>query len=130
MTPAVIIERATSDGLRLALSPAGTIKATGETAALNRWLPLIRDNKPGIVDILKESYDPATETRRGRVLAMLTDPNVRYAMEVNEPDTDPVRVMVGIRNVATFELEIPASCYNPAALLELLDKHSGVVCHE
>lgn len=35
--------------VNLALSPTGTIKATGHGAAVNRWLSIIRDNKPGIL---------------------------------------------------------------------------------
>lgn len=54
MTPAAIIRAAAADGVNLALSPAGTIKATGEQAAINRWLPIIRENKPGILAALRE----------------------------------------------------------------------------
>ena len=55
MTPAIIIKKATADGIRLALSPAGTIKAIGDQAAVNRWLPTIREHKPGIVKALLEA---------------------------------------------------------------------------
>ena len=37
MTPAAIIKEAAADGVNLALSPTGTIKAAGEQAAVNRW---------------------------------------------------------------------------------------------
>ncbi len=43
MTPAAIIKQAAVDGVNLALSPAGTIKATGDQVVVNRWLPIIRD---------------------------------------------------------------------------------------
>jgi hypothetical protein len=55
MTPAALIRKAQADGVRLALSPAGTIKATGDRAALARWLPTIREHKEGIVQALKVS---------------------------------------------------------------------------
>ena len=55
MTPAEIINEAMADGVYLALSLAGTIKATGEGAAVNRWLPLIREHKPGILAVLYEA---------------------------------------------------------------------------
>jgi hypothetical protein len=42
MTPAAIIREAATDGVSLALSPAGTIKATGDQAAVSRWLPVFR----------------------------------------------------------------------------------------
>jgi len=52
MTPAAIIQEAAADGVRLALSPAGTIKAAGDAAAVHRWLPVIREFKPGILAAL------------------------------------------------------------------------------
>ncbi len=53
MTPAAIIREAQADGVRLALSPTGTIKATGDGAAVNRWLAVIRKHKAEIIDVLK-----------------------------------------------------------------------------
>jgi hypothetical protein len=53
MTPATIIREAQADGVRLALSPAGTIKATGDKVVLGRWLPVIRQRKAEIVAALK-----------------------------------------------------------------------------
>jgi hypothetical protein len=52
MTPAAIIERAAAEGVSLALSPAGTIKASGKAEAVNRWLATIREHKPAIVAAL------------------------------------------------------------------------------
>ena len=49
MNPAAIIKDATADGVNFALSPNGTIKASGKQAAMNRWLPSIREHKPAIV---------------------------------------------------------------------------------
>ena len=54
MTPALIIEQITADGVRLALSAGGKIKASGDQGAVNRWLPIIRENKPGIVAALTQ----------------------------------------------------------------------------
>jgi hypothetical protein len=45
VTPAAIIQRAAADGVRLSLSASGTIKASGDQAAVNRWLPTIREHK-------------------------------------------------------------------------------------
>ncbi len=53
MTPATIIRDAEMDGVRLALSPAGTIKATGDDAAVKRWLATIREHKAEIIELLK-----------------------------------------------------------------------------
>lgn len=65
MNPATIIREAQSDGVRLALSPTGTIKATGDGAALSRWLAVIREHKAGIIGALKVGAgDAATTTSR------------------------------------------------------------------
>jgi hypothetical protein len=55
MTPAAIIKRAALDGVSLALSHAGTIKASGEGEAVKRWLSTIREHKAEIVEALKVS---------------------------------------------------------------------------
>jgi hypothetical protein len=45
MTPANIIREAQADGVRLAPSPTGAIKATEDSAAVNRWLAVIRERE-------------------------------------------------------------------------------------
>ena len=80
MTPATIIREAQVDGVRLALSPTGTIKATGDGAAVNRWLAAIREHKAEIIEALKVGAgDTATASRRWLI---------------NFPDRDPVEVSV------------------------------------
>jgi hypothetical protein len=64
MNPAAIIQQAAADGVKLALSPAGTIKAAGEGAAVNRWLPVIREHKPAIVAALANSLPTISRPRR------------------------------------------------------------------
>ena len=61
MSPATIIIQATADGLNLALSATGTIKATGETAVVNRWLPLIREHKVDIISELQAAANDAVQ---------------------------------------------------------------------
>lgn len=55
MTPAAIIGQAATEGLSLALSPAGALKVAGDQAVVNRWLPVIREQKAGIVKALLEA---------------------------------------------------------------------------
>lgn len=117
MTPMEIIEQATAGGVNLALSPAGTLTATGDQAAVDKWLRAIRDNKPGILCELQR------ECRRAKVLAMLE--GKRFALFVENDKTDPVIATVGIRDVATFELAIPRHSYDGMVLLELIEKHYG-----
>lgn len=61
MTPEAIIAEVKKDGVHLALSPAGTIKARGDEAAVNRWLPIIQEHKPGIVAALRSAEHVALE---------------------------------------------------------------------
>lgn len=78
------------------------------------------DGKP------KTLLDRQREARRQKIIAMLeASPGTRYAVHVADASTDPVVVAVGIREVATFELEIPHKCYDGMVLLELIEKHSG-----
>lgn len=60
MKPATIIRDAEADGVNLTLSTAGKIKASGNQKAVSRWLALISENKPGIIEALQ----PANELRR------------------------------------------------------------------
>lgn len=52
MNPAAIIRDAQADGVCLALGKTGTIKATGDSNAVNRWVPVIREHKAGIIEAL------------------------------------------------------------------------------
>ena len=131
MTPAAIIKDAAAEGVMLALTPAGTINARGNGDAVNRWLPLIREHKPGIVAALQRVNeplpDPAMEARRQRVLAMLAaNPSARYAL-VTDAEADPVILALAIRGRATCELYIPRDKYDPFLLLELIERHGGTV---
>ena len=133
MTPAAIIKTAATEGVRLALSPVGTIKATGDYVAVNRWLPIIREQKPGIVAALREAAndeplpDPAAEARRQRVLDMLAgNPALRIAV-VCDGEGDPVPVAVAIRDKGHCEVHIPAARFDPFALLELVERHGGTL---
>lgn len=63
MTPATIIREAQADGVILALTTAGTIKATGDGAAVTRWLTTIREHKREIIETLA-----GTVTSRGWLL--------------------------------------------------------------
>jgi hypothetical protein len=68
MNPATIIREAQADGVKLALSPAGTIKVAGDGAAVNRWLAMIREHKAEIIDVLKVgAVDTATASRWWRI---------------------------------------------------------------
>ncbi len=70
--------------------------------------------------------DRQREALRQKVIAMLqAAPGTRYAVLVTDASTDPVVVAVGIREIATFEMEIPHKYYDGMVLLELIEKLSG-----
>jgi len=120
MSPADIIERASEEGVLIALSPSGCISAKGDQSAVDRWLPAIKQSKAEIIAELQ------IENRRAKVLTMLRDnPSIRYAIEVADANTDPVIVSIAIRKVATFEMNIPHAHYDAFSLLELIEKHAG-----
>jgi hypothetical protein len=67
----------------------------------------------------------ARKKRRDEVLMLLADnPAVRYAY-VCDADTDPVIIAIAIRDLATFEMTIPADRYDPFRLLQLIDSANG-----
>ena len=137
MTPAMIIQKAQADGVTLVLSPSGTIKAAGDREAVNRWLPIIREHKAELLNELRTASDgaydalpdAAAEARRQRVLVTLRErPTVRYAVVTDtESDPDTVIVALAIRGRATCELLIPRDRYDGALLLDIIDRHSGMV---
>ena len=72
--------------------------------------------------------DLALEARRGRVLAMLAErPDTKYAVLVDDPDTDPVLLTLAIRGQATCELVCPKAKFDPFELLAMLDRYGAKV---
>jgi len=133
LKPATILKLALEDGVTLDLSAAGTIKVTGDRSAVNRWLPLVREHKPGIMAVLQEAAndllpDSAMEARRQRVLTVLAEqPGIPYAVVVDNPDTDPVIMVLGIRGQATCEFRVPREKFDPFLLLDLIGRHCGTM---
>jgi hypothetical protein len=136
MKPAAIIQEAAADGVILVRTSSGSLRATGEQGAVTRWLPVLRENKPGILAALEGAErdppqrDPAIEARRQRVLAMLeARPGTRYAV-LTDLDAAPgvVVLALAIRGRASCELHIPRDKYDGVLLLDLIEKY-GVTVH-
>jgi len=73
---------------------------------------------------------PASDNGRARVLAILAEnPNIRRTVVVGNADTDPVLVTVAIRDLATFELAIPAAKFDAFEFLALVERHGGATVH-
>ena len=54
MSAVALIQAASNDGLRLSLTPAGTIKAIGPRDALARWTLALREHKAELVEELSQ----------------------------------------------------------------------------
>lgn len=76
MTLAQIIEEAMADGVNIAVSTSGTIKATGDQAAVSRWLPIIRERKSDIIAMLTKATNDSTS----------------WGWLLHYPDRDPLEV--------------------------------------
>ena len=100
MTPAAIIREAQADGVRLALSLTGTLKATGDGAVVNRWLAVIREHKAEIIGVLKVGVGD-------------TAPASRWWL-IHYPDRDPLEV----------------ACCPEATHAEILERHPDAVAAE
>lgn len=88
MTAATIIRAALADGVALALSDAGTVKATGASEAVNRWLATIRENKAGLIEALR--YAPAENNQRKSKPVLVVDNAARFMWLMHFTDRDPI----------------------------------------
>lgn len=122
MTPATIIREAQADGVRLALSPAGTITAIGDGAAVNRWLAVIRERKAEILAELQR------EMRRQKAIALMeAAPGTQRGVYVDD-QSDPQFVVLAVAVRAcnqTCEMTISKNRYDPWRLLELIERHGA-----
>ncbi len=115
MTPATIIQQAQADGVILAVSPTGTIKAVGNGEAVTRWLPVIREHKADLLDMLRAASKAAALVRK-EVTSAEEREVVNWLERILEPDPAVYR-------------ETLAKCRaNPDALRFFLDyARSGTV---
>ena len=116
MRAAEIIRDAMMDGVNLALSGSGKIKASGNREALDRWISLISEHKPAILEAV----------RRQKVIAMLeAAPGTQRAIYVDDAsDPENITLTIAVRHPAgaTCEMLIPRSKYDSWKFLELLER--------
>lgn len=119
MNSAEIIECMAEDGVTLTICSDGKIEAVGDQDTINEWLPLIRQHKSEIVELLKQGL------RHQRLLQMLEgDPGKQYAVIVDDATSDPIVASIAVRGSAVFDLHIPLAHYDGVALLEVIEQHS------
>ena len=54
MTPSTIINQASADGVIITMPASGSLKAKGDLDQVNKWLPIFREHKAGIIMLLTE----------------------------------------------------------------------------
>lgn len=68
MTPEFIIEQLTAEGVQLSVAESGSLKAAGQAEVVSRWLPILKEHKPGIVEALRSietvTIEPAAANSR------------------------------------------------------------------
>lgn len=97
MTPITIIRKTQEEGLKLTLSPSGTIKVTGDATVVNRWLALIREHKAEITEVLS-------------IGASCTKISSHWWL-INYLDRDPVEV----------------ACYPETTQAEMIERYSDAI---
>jgi hypothetical protein len=115
MTPAAIIREAAAAGVSLALSPAGTIKATGDQVAVNRWLPLLREHKAEIVALLARDGAPPD----------LTGISPEFAARLSPEDLKDLTA--GDIPLAVQAFEQAAIAREAEDLREAFEEHAGIL---
>ena len=126
MTPADMIANATEEGLVLQLTTKGTVAAKGDPEIVARWTPILRLRKDEIIAALQLDLDMVQRT--AKVLAMLkANKNSSHAVEVFDDMEDSVIVTIAIRDIASCELKISRSRYEPFKLLELIENRTPVI---
>lgn len=100
MMPETLIREALADGVMLALSPSGAIKARGDGVAVNRWLAVVREHKAEIIALLKASHQDTAITS--------------YRWLIHYPNRESVEV----------------ACTPPTTHVQMLEWYPGAVAAE
>ncbi|MDR0842166.1 MAG: hypothetical protein LBP68_01960 [Acidobacteriota bacterium] len=109
MNVAEMILEIRNDGVTLALSSSGELKAGGDKAAVQKWVSDIRANKPRIVSHLQaEGFASETHPTGG------ADAFIRRAI----PDATPREITAGLELLA----DALATGYGEADVIEVLTK--------
>ena len=128
MNPATLITQAKKDGVHLALSDTGTLKASGNKTRIDKWLPIIREHKIGIVAALAFSAnDPTPDfTPRYGWLVHFTDREPVYV--TYSPEATHAEVLRGYPDAVAAEPADGAPSIEPAT--EPADPDDRVTCRQ
>lgn len=117
MTPAEIIQRCEAAGLRLDTDGKDILAAPAEhlTDSLRAAL---RQHKAEVLATLADRQEKARD-RAWRELQARPD-KIKY-FTVLDPDGDPIRLVLAIRDVGTCDLLVARERWDPVRFLELLE---------
>ena len=96
MSADAIVRQIQADGVHLALSPTGNIQAVGSSEAIRRWLPIIREHKPELLEELRKTPE---EREILQWLSRIgeTDPaTIRETLAKCNDDPDALRFFLGL----------------------------------
>ncbi len=140
MDAPLILEQLKAAGVRVSRR-GDNLLAEPKAAVTDALLTLMREHKgellaalgapyaasaPTIHDVDPEALDPKAESRRQRVLAMLAQaPDAQYAVLTVDDGNGLVIVAIAIRGVASCELRIPRSKWDPFLFLEAVERYGS-----
>ena len=110
---------------------AGQVLVSPRASITEAARQMIREHREELLAMVsgdtEAPTDPAVESRRQRVLALLAaNPQARLAVYADGDTEGPhVPVAVAIRGVATLEVLLPKSRFDPFKLLELVERYNG-----
>jgi hypothetical protein len=140
-----VLARLSALGVRLSRE-GDSLLARPQSALTDEARAMIRANKAALLEALAKpkavrlkagtgDASPGLEARRAAVLTMLADRQaVRYAVLADtETEAEAVLLAFAIRGAmadggtVTCELRIPRDKYDPWLLLDLIERHGGIV---
>ena len=91
MTAVEIVLAARGEGVIVALSPSGSIKAIGEQSAVNRWRSILSGNKTDIVNLLNNRQADALVSKAevSTLVSTLVSTGVSIAVSTDRAGTPP-----------------------------------------
>jgi len=103
VTTEAIINQAKADGVQLSRSGRGTVKATGDAAAVDKWLPILRDRKAEINAALASDGRDAVDllTRSG---ARILPHRHRTIAVPRRHDTDDLRRALALLGYGAYSI--------------------------
>ena len=123
MTACAVLDELRSVGLSVSAA-GGQVVVAPRRLLTDPLRQAIRDHKPQVLAELER--EACQERRRQQVIEMLRRrPEIRYAYIAESQFNGDGVVMLGIRDVGTGELTIPAANYDPLQVAVLLDAAIG-----